>query len=698
MLKFGLLVGKSDLVGEAFTVQHQFNNKEHCVFKHERTHYTLNPKAANFLVSYSFEGNIGTVSYVPEAPVKLGKMLRFIDYATGHAYFLEDHERDLRNINPVWGHLDFEYVKVIEDNGMAVFKVNSTLGVLGTIDEVPFFIGNCGRIRDHRSGLLIPHAGRSYDITPVDSRTSFSKNEFMKITEVSKHVVKYDVDDFIVTDLIAFRDRVSSTTEWRVEPNPDAFRGLLWSIAAYYSGSVYANKVTQVGNMHNFIVSFNLKPLGHDWWDVYFNDERFGTVVHVGIIGIHSSNLGGMKMLFPAIFVEDNHRKERVAGFDEIVRCGVIPVDDLFHPNSVTPFQEGSQTVVSGLSTPFAHPTIEETISDGAVDVVVVSADKEGRQVLQVTLDDNDPDPASTVKAVRDQYEKVMQGKYPGDPLDLVTSKFTPREIIYNHDGFVIAQGIWRENGGKDTVLACRWHPKDGIGYPNGFGRPQWFLLPANVEDVTRSTNPIVPDEITLRFRGEYKKPTIGHWITTKDGTNHLVVYVYGEADEMVAAIGLGKTDSYPIPIHRIGEVERCKSVLSTWHAGKECIWLSQDGFWYHSALIDSESPNDHNNVYMLRRLEVARPIDAPPTWRFGEWRHLAYFYQLDQMILTDEVEPGTDILKLMSEQDSDQHFFTMEDLVSCEFEPPVPKDGWGMRTTADLFFDHERFYRIKGN
>lgn len=481
MLKFDHLPGKGDFVGEAFSVQRSFDNAKNTFnFTTFNGSAHFNQTAENFLVYWTFEGNIGTISYVPEKSVEIAKKIRFLSHSDGFGAFIDDDERRIREFNSEWATADFLYEKAWNNSlGMMVYVILVKSMPIGMVDEVPFFISDRSTIRDASTKLMIPHQGRGFSLI----------------------------------------ERAS-----------------------------------------------------------------------------HS-------------------------------------------------------------------------------------------------------DPVSTMTAIRDQHEKEMQGKYPGDPLDLKTGKFTPREIVYDYDGFIIASGVWKENGNNESALACRWHPKDGIGYPNGFGRAQWFLLPASAEDVTRSTNPIIPAELTLRFRGQYKKPTIGQWVTTKDGTSHLVNYVYGEADEMVSACGLGKSDSYPIVIKNIVDVESCQSILSKWHSGKECIWLSQSGLWWHSYLYtEGDQINENNNVYLLRRLEIVHPIDAPPTWAYGEWRQLAYCYQLDQMILTDEVEPGTDILKLMSEQDHADHFFTMEDLVSCEFEPPVPEDGWGIRTTADTFFEHERFYRIKGN
>jgi len=56
------------------------------------------------------------------------------------------------------------------------------------------------------------------------------------------------------------------------------------------------------------------------------------------------------------------------------------------------------------------------------------------------------------------------------------TSKFKVHDIVYNKGGFALARGYW--DGMPKLRLACRWHEDGGLGYPQTFGKPQWFLLP----------------------------------------------------------------------------------------------------------------------------------------------------------------------------------------------------------------------------
>ena len=59
------------------------------------------------------------------------------------------------------------------------------------------------------------------------------------------------------------------------------------------------------------------------------------------------------------------------------------------------------------------------------------------------------------------------------------TSKFRVEDVVYNKDGFAVARGYWEKN--SEMSLACRWHDENGVGYPQTFGKPQWFMFPPDV-------------------------------------------------------------------------------------------------------------------------------------------------------------------------------------------------------------------------
>lgn len=62
------------------------------------------------------------------------------------------------------------------------------------------------------------------------------------------------------------------------------------------------------------------------------------------------------------------------------------------------------------------------------------------------------------------------------------TSKFTNTKIFYDEKdsatlGFAFARGLWE----GDERIGCRWYDDNGIGYPQTYGKPQWFILPKDV-------------------------------------------------------------------------------------------------------------------------------------------------------------------------------------------------------------------------
>jgi len=56
------------------------------------------------------------------------------------------------------------------------------------------------------------------------------------------------------------------------------------------------------------------------------------------------------------------------------------------------------------------------------------------------------------------------------------TSMFEVVRILYKDGSFAIARGIW---DGESRRIGMRWYEKDGIGYPQTYGKPQWFILPS---------------------------------------------------------------------------------------------------------------------------------------------------------------------------------------------------------------------------
>ena len=62
------------------------------------------------------------------------------------------------------------------------------------------------------------------------------------------------------------------------------------------------------------------------------------------------------------------------------------------------------------------------------------------------------------------------------------TSMFQVQAIAYEKDNFALATGYW-DGDTSQLRLACRWYDTNGgIGYPQTFGKPQWFLFPEDIK------------------------------------------------------------------------------------------------------------------------------------------------------------------------------------------------------------------------
>jgi hypothetical protein len=55
------------------------------------------------------------------------------------------------------------------------------------------------------------------------------------------------------------------------------------------------------------------------------------------------------------------------------------------------------------------------------------------------------------------------------------TRLFKVQEIIYDDGDCAAASGFW--DGDKKLRVSIRWY-SEGIGFPQTFGKPSWFLLP----------------------------------------------------------------------------------------------------------------------------------------------------------------------------------------------------------------------------
>ena len=68
-------------------------------------------------------------------------------------------------------------------------------------------------------------------------------------------------------------------------------------------------------------------------------------------------------------------------------------------------------------------------------------------------------------------------------PENVNPGNFHVENIVYNHDGFSIAIGIWQDDGTRR--FAMRWNGDgDDAGYPKAFGNPMWFQLPDDINGI----------------------------------------------------------------------------------------------------------------------------------------------------------------------------------------------------------------------
>jgi hypothetical protein len=55
------------------------------------------------------------------------------------------------------------------------------------------------------------------------------------------------------------------------------------------------------------------------------------------------------------------------------------------------------------------------------------------------------------------------------------TRLFKVKEIIYDDGACAAASGFW--DGEAKLRVGIRWY-SEGVGFPNAFAKPSWFLLP----------------------------------------------------------------------------------------------------------------------------------------------------------------------------------------------------------------------------
>ncbi|MAP22955.1 MAG: hypothetical protein CL582_18680, partial [Alteromonadaceae bacterium] len=257
------------------------------------------------------------------------------------------------------------------------------------------------------------------------------------------------------------------------------------------------------------------------------------------------------------------------------------------------------------------------------IEIFVDTAESSGEHYLQIARglgSVDDPDPFE----MRNFYlpfskngrrlklesgdQDISVTKLRSDPLQLKTNRFKPEEILYESGGFVIASGTWTEpdSNGVSDKLACRWHPQDGIGYPNGFGRPQWMNLGRlRRDDVEVHKLSKFAKRIKLNFNPDHSEIVVGQWARIGDEW-YLVNYVYGSEGNMVSAMGRGKSGPFPIDTTEIDEVSDGRSTLGIWHdlksKGDYLVWITPRGALATTKVDDTINQNGNiiqKNIYL---------------------------------------------------------------------------------------------------
>lgn len=281
--------------------------------------------------------------------------------------------------------------------------------------------------------------------------------------------------------------------------------------------------------------------------------------------------------------------------------------------------------------------------------------------------------------------QDISVTKLRSDPIQLNTNRFKPEEILYESGGFVIASGTWTEPGGVgiSDKLACRWHPQDGIGYPNGFGRPQWMNLGRlRRDDVEVHKLSKFAKRIKLNFNPDHSEIVVGQWARIADEW-YLVNYVYGSEGSMVSAMGRGKSGPFPIDTAEIDEVSDGRSTLGIWHdmkaKGDYLVWITPRGAIATTKIDDTI--NQNGNI-----IQKGTFVEGDFNWdggyqiihdTIGFPHHLAHHYligklpgdleweELKKQLRQMAKDFGTDVARdIMVLRESQEKWITMEEAV----------------------------------
>lgn len=222
-------------------------------------------------------------------------------------------------------------------------------------------------------------------------------------------------------------------------------------------------------------------------------------------------------------------------------------------------------------------------------------------------------------------------------PVDLKTSQFEPFSILYNRDCFVVARGAWKDD--DRPGFACRWHVPGEIGYPNGFGRPQWMKLPNESHEVTVDKD----GNLRMFFNNDPNRLQPGRWVYCEDIGDWVLLCWVNMCRDQAYAMGLGKSGSFAIKTDAIGASVVKETEFQRWHKDDTHVWLTAGGevtVTTPAIQTDSAEVMTQTGSIYLRLTAHMRPWrkalkmlslgEDRKTWALGsQWEYVGFFHQL---------------------------------------------------------------------
>lgn len=219
-------------------------------------------------------------------------------------------------------------------------------------------------------------------------------------------------------------------------------------------------------------------------------------------------------------------------------------------------------------------------------------------------------------------------------PIETLTRMFTPKEILFDYNGFVVARGNW--TGEVNKVVACRWNDSE-LGYPNGYGKPQWMRLPVDTS-VNQGGN-LPTNVLTLTFRKELENITHGSFVLTARGWG-VVTGIYYSHNLKVSSVIVRDRE---VRVESIFDVNNAKSMLAQWHTDTDCLWLDPNTGRYYI------SYNENGTRFSLHRLELISPLGIEGYWDRTTTDPLCYLCQLKNFILLGRYNKEMEVTDAMT-------------------------------------------------